>query len=84
MPSVAEDLGGGGGEVVEVEGEFGVLGEMLSGGVRKPHQALKVNKRARMLTKTLGRAIRQALHTVQIELMLTLTETLSRRVGETC
>jgi hypothetical protein len=30
MPSVAEDLGGGGGEVVEVEGEFGVLGETFS------------------------------------------------------
>jgi len=35
MPSVAEDLGGGGGEVVERESEFRVLGEMFSGGVQK-------------------------------------------------
>jgi hypothetical protein len=34
MPSVAEDLGGGGGEVVEGDGEFGVRGEVLCGGVR--------------------------------------------------
>ena len=33
LPSVAEDLGSGGGEAVEVDGETRVLGEMLSGGV---------------------------------------------------
>jgi len=33
MPSVAEDLGGGGGEVAKFDREIRVFGEMLSGGV---------------------------------------------------
>ena len=39
MPSVAEDLGGGGGEVVEIDRQIGVVCEMLSGGVGDIFQA---------------------------------------------
>jgi hypothetical protein len=39
MPGFTEDLGGGNGEVAEFDGEVGVLGEMLSGGVGEVFQA---------------------------------------------